>query len=216
MINRRASQPERPVSRGLTLLEFMIAILITSFIAVTMGGMITAVARSIESDRFNRESVVRGQALAARLGSYITPSLCVLDASAKPESIVMWLEDSRASNTVHLTEIRWIERDSATDTVVVHYVAFPESMSQLERDALDVEVPVASADWWAVLTTMQGLGYTEDVRLCDQVTAFTINHSAVSAQARKMVTAQITLAPEIGGDTLITAASIRELQEPSS
>jgi hypothetical protein len=194
----------------------MIAIMITSLIAVTMGGMVTAVARSVESDRFNRESVVRGQAIDARLGSYITPSLCVLDTTARPESIVIWLEDSRVSDTVHLTEIRWIEREPDTDTVVVHYVSFPESMSQVERDALDVEVPTAGADWWGAMTTMQGLGYTAKVRLCNQVESFTIDHSTVSTQARKVVTARIVFTSDIGGEMLITAASIRQLQEPGS
>ncbi|GEM_PF-1080502 len=202
--------------RGLTLLEFMISILITSLIAVTMSGMITAVARSVEADRYSRESIVRGQSLDVRLGSFITPSLCVLDTTAKPESLVIWLEDSRASDTVHLTEIRWIERDAATDTVVAHYVKFPDSMTQVERDALDVEVPVAGADWWGALTTMQSLGYTEKTRLCDKVASFTISHSTGSTQAKRIVTAQIVFTPEVGGETIITASSIRELEEPTS
>ncbi len=206
----------RAARRGLTLLEFMISILITALIAVTMGGMITAVARSVEADRYSRESIVRGQALDVRLGSYIRPALCILDASARPESAVIWLEDSRVSGTVHLTEIRWIERDAATDTVVIHYVSFPDSMTQIERDTLDVEVPVAGADWWAALATMQASGYTAQIRLCDEVAALTISHSTSTSQAKRMITAQVQFTADVGGDSIITAASIRQLQEPSS
>ncbi len=216
-MNKPDTQHHPLVSRrGLTLLEFMISILITSLIAVTMGGMITAVARSVEADRYSRETIVRGQALDVRLGSFITPSLCVLDSTAKPESIVIWLEDSRVSDTVHLTEIRWIEREAGTNTVVAHYVKFPDSMSQVERDTLDVEVPVAGADWWAALATMQALGYTEKTRLCDQVASLTISHSTGSTQSKKIVTAQVVFLPEVGGETIITAASIRQLEEPAS
>lgn len=211
------TQPLPALSRrGLTLLEFMIAMLITSFIAVAMGGMVTAVASSIEADRFNREAIVRGQALDVRVGSYITPSLYILDSSSRPESIVIWLEDSRPGGTVHLTEVRWIERESDTNTVVLHYVKFPDAMSQVERDALDVEVPVAGADWWAALATMQAFGYTDKQRLCPDVAQFEISHSSATTQAQRIVTATITFTDAVGGETLITAASIRQLQEPTS
>ena len=216
MINRATQSPPAPPRHGLTLLEFMIAMLITSLIAMAMGGMINAVASSVEADRHNRESIVRGQALDVRLGSYITPSLYILDTTAKPESIVIWLEDSRPGGTVNLTELRWIERESATNTVVLYYVKFPDAMTQVERDALDVEVPVAGADWWAALATMQAAGYIDKLRLCDHVALLDISHSTASNQAKKIVTATITFTGEVGGATLITAASIRQLQEPTS
>jgi len=214
----KSARPSLPPlsRRGLTLLEFIIAMLITSLIAMAMGGMINAVASSIEADRHNREAIVRGQAIDVRVGSYITPSLYILDTASRPESIVIWLEDSRPGGTVHLTELRWIERESDTDTVVLHYVKFPDAMTQVERDTLDVEVPVAGADWWAVLATMQVSGYTDTQRLCDVVAQFEITHSTVSTQAKKIVTATITFTQQVGGATLITAASIRQLQEPTS
>lgn len=213
-------RPNHPAARralrGLTVLEFLLAIMITALIAVAMGMMISAVARTVEADQHGRETIVRSQALNVRLGSYITPSLCVLDASSRPESIVIWLEDSRQSDTVHLTEIRWIERESATGAVVVHYVKFPDGMSQIEKDTLDVEVPVAGADWWAALTTMQALGYTEKTRLCDGVASFEVAHSTTTTQARKIVTATMTLNADLGGETVVLVASIREYKEPTS
>lgn len=206
----------KPVRRGLTVLEFLLAIMITALIAVTMGMMISAVAKAVETDKHGREMIVRGQALSVRLGSYITPSLWVLDASSRPESVVMWLEDSRVSNTVHLTEVRWIERDAKTDSVLVHYIQFPEGMTQIERDTLDVEVPVAGADWWAALETMAALGYTTTTKLCDGVAALEVSHSAATLQARKVVTFTMTLAEKFGGDTCILVASVREHKEPAS
>lgn len=216
-MNKRVTRLLPSLSRrGLTLLEFMIAMLITSLIAMTMGGMLNAVASSIEADRYNREAIVRGQALDVRLGSYVTPSLYVLDTTARPESIVIWLDDSRPGGAVNLTETRWIERNAATSTVVLHYVKFPDAMTQIERDALDVEIPSAGADWWAALATMQASGYTATLSLCDHVAAFDVRHSTASTQAKKIVTAAITFTSDVGGESVIVAASIRQLQEPSS
>jgi len=216
MSDCRIQLPSACVRRGLTLLEFMLSIMITALIAVTMGMMMSAVARTVEADKHGRETIVRSQALNVRLSSYITPSLCVLDASAQPESIVVWLEDSRVSDTVHLTEIRWIERDTDTAAVVVHYVKFPDGMSQIEKDTLDVEVPLAGADWWGVLATMEVLGYTATTKLCDGVESFNIAHSTATTQSRKIVTCTMTLAPEFGGDTTVLVASVREYKEPAS
>lgn len=216
-MKRRRRHPHRArPRRGLTLLEFMLSIMITALIAVTMGMMMSAVARTVEADKHGRETIVRSQALNVRLGSYITPSLCVLNASARPESLVVWLEDSRVSDTVHLTEIRWIERDAGTSSVVVHYVKFPDTMTQIERDTLDVEVPVAGADWWASLAAMQTLGYTATTRLCDGVASLEVAHSTATLQAKKIVTCTMTLEPEFGGEASVLVASIREFKEPTS
>lgn len=201
-------------SHGLSLLEFILALMITGLISAVMGGMVTAVARATELDRHTRETVVRSQAASVRLSSYVTPSRCILAHTS--DSLVIWLDDSRESETVHATEVRWIKHNLTTDTIELHYIKFPESMSQIERDLLDTVLPVATTDWWATLASFESLTYTDMVRLCDGVGTMQVDRDTSSTQAKRLVTFTLTYADALGGEAVVTAAGIRELKEPTS
>lgn len=196
---------------GFTLLEFLLAISITVLVAAATAAMLTSVATSTEYDADVRESIVRTQALDVRLGSYITPSLWVLDAGTS--SMVLWLEDSRESETVHSTEVRWIEYSPDAGEIMVHYVRFPDSMTELEKELADEELP-AGTDFWALLTVKKALGYIDTIRLCDRVSTFTVTHDPLTAQGQRLVTVAFTFDEEIGNQSFIYAASLREAKEP--
>ncbi len=204
----------RHARRAMTLLEFLLALMVTALISVAMGGMVTAVARATELDQHTRQTTVRSQAAMVRLASYISPARCVL--SSETSRLVIWLDDTRESQTVHATEVRWIDHDPDTGTIELHYVSFPDSLSPVERDLLDVVLPVATTDWWATLQSYDCMSYISTVRLCDGVGDLDIHHLTSTEQAKRLVTFTITFEDAIGGAAVVTAASVQQWEEPTS
>lgn len=196
--------------RGLTLIELMLALGITSMLAAATGAMLTGVAQSVETERGRRESMIRAQAIGVRLSAYVTPSLYFLDVG--PDYFVVWLEDIRDGGTVHATEVRWIDFDDVTGDVRVQYIEFPPGMPQIERDIYDVVLP-KSSDWWAELAVYRGLGYVGETRMCDGVAAFTTVRASPSIDDR-VITCSITFDEERGGQTYASSLGIRDWQEP--
>lgn len=212
MTRRAPRHSGRTVSRrGVTLIEFVLAIGITGMIASATAAMLVGVARSTEFERGRRESIIRAQALGVRVSGYVTPSLYLLDVG--PNSLVTWLSDTRSSGTVHATETRWISVDGG-GTLTVQFVSFPESMTQTERDLYDLEYPAAS-DWWVVLKTYQELGFTDSIRLADGIADLKFQRGQGPELAKKLVTTTVTFAEDKGAQTFVTSASIREWQEPT-
>jgi type II secretory pathway pseudopilin PulG len=123
--------------RGLSLIEMLLAISITSIIGAAIASMMAAATTSLTSKSDGRQSAIRLAITQVRLGAYIAPSHCILDKGNT--FITLWNEDSRESDTVHASEIRWIRFDSEEQILNVQFVDFPEEWSQSMIDAADVE-----------------------------------------------------------------------------
>jgi prepilin-type N-terminal cleavage/methylation domain-containing protein len=123
--------------RGLSLIEMLLAISITSVIGAAIASMMAAATTSLTSKSDGRQSAIRLATTQVRLGAYIAPSLCILDKGNS--TLTLWTEDSRESDTVHASEIRWIRFDSEEKTLNVQFVDFPEEWSETMIDAADVE-----------------------------------------------------------------------------
>ena len=123
--------------RGLTLLEMILAIGITATIGAAIASMMAAVSNGLTSRDDGRRTAVQLATTQVRLAAYIAPSRCVLDKS--DSAITIWFDDNRESNTVHASEIRWLEFDDFNNTFVVKFVDFPEAWSQSMIDAADIE-----------------------------------------------------------------------------
>jgi hypothetical protein len=113
-----------------------------------------------------RSTAIRLATTNIRLGAYIAPSLCVLDKSNN--HITLWFEDSRTSNTVHASEIRWITFDSGTKTLSVKFVDFPASWSQSMVDEADFECN-SLTDYASVLSSFESSEYITTVPLVDSI-----------------------------------------------
>jgi hypothetical protein len=112
-----------PTRRGLTFLEFILSLAITAMVALAITGMLTSVAMGQRLRRDNRAFVIRTHALKSRLSAYIAPCRSFLMCNGT--DLVVWFDDSRESNSVHASEVRWLIFDSVNGTLEVHYVSFP-------------------------------------------------------------------------------------------
>ncbi|MDP7008618.1 MAG: hypothetical protein QGI78_03505 [Phycisphaerales bacterium] len=152
--------------RGLTLLEMTIAIGITAMIGAAIASMMAAVSNSMTSRDDGRRSAIQLATAQVRLAAYIAPARCFLDKT--DESLTIWLDDSRESNTVHASEVRWLQFDAVAKTFTVKFVSFPEEWSQPMIDAADTECD-ETTDFDALLSTLEGSSFISTFNLIDHV-----------------------------------------------
>ena len=95
------------IRRGFTFIELIIALSITSVIGLSIVTLMGAVTSGITSKEDGRQSSIRFSTLKTKMSAYISPARCVL--ATTQDSATLWMNDSRVSNTVHATEVRWIK-----------------------------------------------------------------------------------------------------------
>lgn len=152
--------------RGLSLLEMIIAIGITAVIGAAIASMMAAATNSLISKDDGRQTSIRLAITQVRLGAYIAPSRCIVDKSNT--HITLWLEDSRESNTVHASELRWIQFDETNTYLVVKFVSFPQEWSQAMIDASDIECN-ANTDYETLLLSFETSNVIQTIPLVDDI-----------------------------------------------
>jgi hypothetical protein len=197
------------------MIELVIAMSVTALVGVATVGMLNAVSVGVDTQHDSRSVTIRSHHAQSRLAAYITPSRCILhrDASA----IVLWFDDSRKSNTVHISEVRWLIFDPDEGAVFVHYVTFPPSFTDRERARYDGEYP-ATSDWMDLLTTYQSHAQLtmESRKLIDGLGSMTVHLDTGSdALNARHVTCHLTFATRNGDFKTIAAAAIRHHRHPT-
>ena len=160
-----------PSRRGLTFIEFVMALAITAMVAAAIAAMVNAVTSGELARRDNRGVVVRTYAAKTRLSAYLARCLSVLEVDST--GAVVWLNDWRAGGTVHATELRWLVFDSPNKSLVVYYVDFPDDWNDVQRALEDAEY-TAGQDWSAVLSSYIASGYVSNITLVDGVDTLAI------------------------------------------
>lgn len=150
--------------RGLTLMEMMLALTITAMIAGAIAGMMAAVSSDVGSRRDTRSVMVRANAAQSRLSAYILPARAFLEHST--DHLVIWLNDSRASDSAHASEVRWVMFDSTSGAIDVVYISFPNNWTQSQIDLADTEY-TANSNWLMVLRDFEMRDLANSIRLVD-------------------------------------------------
>ncbi len=169
--------------RGLSLLEMILAIGITSIIGAAIASMMAAATNSLSSKDDGRQSAIRLATTHVRLGAYIAPSYCILDKGNS--FLTLWTDDSRESETVHASEIRWIRFNDSTNALTVQFVDFPDEWSQSMIDAADVECN-SNTNYESLLAGLQSDDLIDSISLVDAMAScsFWINDSEPFAATR--------------------------------
>ena len=195
--------------RGLTFIEFVMALAITAMVAAAIGAMASAVASGEISRRDNRGTVVRTFAAKTRLSAYLARSLSVLDVGAT--NAVVWLNDWRAGGTVHASELRWLVFDNTNKSIDVYYVDFPDDWNDVQRALQDIEYP-SGTDWAEVLSSYTADGYISNITLVDGVSSMTITTNQAAAVDSTAITFDIGFLLEADGETLHRSVTITILR----
>ncbi|MHC4080538.1 MAG: PulJ/GspJ family protein [Planctomycetota bacterium] len=160
-----------PTRRGLTFLEFILAMAVTALVALAITGMLTSVAMGQRLRRDNRAFVIRTHALKSRLSAYIAPCRSFLTCNGT--DLILWFDDSRESDSVHASEIRWLTFDATEGKLAVHYVSFPEGWTDVAKALEDQEYPY-DADWSTVYSSYDAKDLIASYTLLDGLASVSV------------------------------------------
>jgi hypothetical protein len=178
-----------PTRRGLTFLEFVLSLAITAMVALAITGMFTSVAMGQRLRRDNRAFVIRTHALKSRLVAYIGPCRSLLMSNGT--DLVLWRDDSRQSDTVHASEVRWLIYDHVNGKLDVHYVAFPEDWTDVAKALEDTEYPYTT-DWWAVRSSYEADSLLASYTLLDGLDSVSITTDEAAPVDSRQVVYELT------------------------
>ena len=197
MTGARLNNPS-PRRRGLTTLELLVALAITSVTGLGVAAVITSVARGITVMNETRGVMQRAHAAHLRLRSYADPALCLLQTDSR--GLALWLHDDRANGQVNLSELRivWFEPAESDDDeiggeLVLERVDWPESMDEAAIEAADIVLTPAD-DMFRAMELARSLGYTTRQALADGVSSFSSTYTAATPRESVRFTATLALA----------------------
>ncbi len=180
-------------ARGLSLIELMIALIITAMMGLAIGSMMSMVGAVSDSDRIMRSALLRAHAAQVRLRAYMDNALCVLQHDADANVAAIWLYDQLSPDSVNLREIRLITVSGGA--VTTEWVSFPDNWTDTMKDAADV-VLAPSADFIAAIAAQRALGYTKTTTLLSDVDAGAWAFSEKTTQQSKRARLELTIDAE--------------------
>jgi len=196
---------------GLTLVEMLLAMSITAMVGAGIATMMNVLGRDVGLQYEARAVLVRTNSAQARLSAYVAPARCILDVDE--ERLVLWLEDSRESDTVHASEIRWIHHDAVSNQVLVDFVSFPDTWSEAAKSLADTEYrPTAS--WEDTRLTFADLGLLATAPLMDEVSVLKFSTPGIAGTDPQLVQADFQLITSDGDVAAQVCDSIRVLRLP--
>jgi len=199
--------------RGLSLLELMLSITITMMVAGAIAAMLGAVSTGVGTRRDNRTSMLLANAAQSRLAAYIAPARCVLDMGSS--GVVLWLNDARAGETVHPTEIRWLLCDQKDGEICVYWVNFPDSWNQAARDLEDQEC-ASNEDWMALFASYHAKGFTSGQVLVDGLQDLEVVADQADPLDARHLMFRLQFAAQTDPVTVLVTGTIRSHQLPSN
>lgn len=133
-------------TRGMTLIETMLAIGMTALVGAGISGMMHVLSNDVAMQHEVRTGVVRAALVQARLSAYVGRSRCLLDLES--HRAVLWLQDTDGDDAVHAAEIRWLHWSEANGDAVIQWI------QPLDGADLPTYDDPASIDWWAQYTSL--------------------------------------------------------------
>ena len=198
--------------RGLTLLEMILAIGITATIGAAIATMMAAVSNGLTSRDDGRRTAIQLATTQVRLSAYIAPARCFLDHT--DTAFTIWLDDTRESSTVHVSEIRWLAFNVSNKSFTVKFVDFPDEWTQSMIDAADSECN-QSTNYDALLASLELSGHINEFTLIDTMETCSIWTDELDPQTAIRICVRFSLSTSFGpsSDALVDE-SIRQHLPP--
>lgn len=209
--HRTNSKHARLANRGLTLIELMLALAVTTMVAGAMSGMVAAVSTGVMDRQDTRTLMIRASGADSKLAAYIGPARAIWSVSS--DTVALWLNDNRPGGTIHATEVRWFVFDADAGTLEVHYVKFPSDWTQTACDLSDVEYP-KSASSATMYTKYRQAGYMASLRLLDGVEGFAVTTNENAALDSTRINFQLSFTGSDGPFVTTIPVAISHHQAP--
>lgn len=193
-------------SSAFTLVELVLAAGITALIGVAIASLFFAVSYGTASRNDMRALVPRQRTITARLDASIRSSKMVLALGSN--YVVLWMADTNSNSAPNLSEIRRIEFDSASSSVISYKVTWPSGWSQTMIDAADTQYALTD-DFGSVTAALKGNSYFPSEIWSRSVSSWSLSANKSSVQSATMLSYQITTVSGQSTNALVGAASLR-------
>jgi len=203
---RRDRPPRRPRRcAGMTLLELLLTLAITSMVGAAVAAMLSAVSYGTSSGKDMRSLVVRNKIISTRFTASIRNASMVLESGSG--YMVLWLGDSDGSGTPQLGEIQYIEYDTA-NTRMRSYQADWTGLNEAQIAAVNAEYAL-DANFKTSTTGVRGQTYFPAEVWMNQVTSWNVTVNNADEQIADLVSFRFGLTNGEQTDELIGAAALR-------
>lgn len=185
-------------SRGLTLIELLLALAGMSLIGSAVASMLVAVSYGTKADKDLRSLITKQMALRGRISAAIRESAMVLEQG--DGYVFLWTFDSDGSGTPNLDEIVLIEFNAIEETLSA-YRAPDTPTSNPEYDL--------SGDFLAQTSGVKSGADFPATRWASGISDFAVVADNASVQSARLVSYRLTLRAGEESDEVIGAAALR-------
>lgn len=123
MSDPRSRRKRNPRRRAFTLVELLIAAMVSALAAAAGTALIYGVSYASTQTRTVRETKATGNYLLSRLATAVRDARCI--GQVTPTSFTLWTQDLNNDDDISLYELGFVSYDSVTKQVIYRYVQNP-------------------------------------------------------------------------------------------
>jgi prepilin-type N-terminal cleavage/methylation domain-containing protein len=208
--------------RGMTLMELMIGLAITAIVAAVIAVLMNSTAVGTNSQQDGRRSLVKFQAMKAKVGDELANARCILDATptngSSPYYIIYWTGDQAGAVTpvngaVNLSELRMLEVDSSTGNLNLYTTVWPAGTANSTILSND-QTYAAGTTWRSAAVTAKGGAYFTPTLIATGVTSMTASLDSGTMTKAKMASIQIAFTDSAGTKHVVATAQLANQKAP--
>jgi hypothetical protein len=201
--------PSRRHSHGLTFIELLIGLAITSVTCAILAVLISATAMGTSSQNDGRRNLVRLQSLKAVLKDEFVNARAIL--ATGNNYVVYWTGDSYYAPTpvngaVNFSELRLLEID-ASGNLNLYYAQWPEGSTSSTVLANDVAYPVTT-DWYATAAALKGTANVASTTLATGATRLSASLDSASPTSARTISLRIDVNDSAVSRQLVLAVTL--------
>ena len=197
--------------RAMTLVELLIAMVITGFVAAGAATILFATSQATDDRNDVRRSVVRSAVTDTRLRGKIHSALSFLAVGT--DELVLWANDENDDGVVNLGEIIFFQRDGSANELRYYEVSWPTGWTQEQIDAANTAY-VPATDFSAVAASAKTSGNFSETTWATGVYSFVVVLEGATPQASRVATMSLTFSTDGVEQHYVTVGSIRTPTTP--
>jgi prepilin-type N-terminal cleavage/methylation domain-containing protein len=201
----------RGCRRAMTLVELLIAMVITGLVAAGAASILFATSQATDDRNDVRRSVVRSAAADTRLRGKVHSSRSFLAAGA--DELVLWANDENDDGVVNLGEILFFQRDGTANELRYYEVSWPGGWTQEQIDAANTAYAPAT-DFSAVAASAKTSGNFSETTWATGVYNFAVTLDGATPQAARVATIRLTFSTDGVEQSYVVVGSVRAPTTP--